>query len=218
MDVSIVRAGVLGAAGSNRQEEDAFLGTRQPRRVMTFGSALDKKAPIRTAARLSVAFQVTFDPPAFRPKNMDTYRIKSAISVVETPGGPDDWDHLIATSQSEGTEEYSKFLLDAAADLAVDLAANVILNTITSGGYLAACGGGSVLKKVGTVAVSVGLGALEHESFGNDLGDKKIYSLTFDTAVSGVGLDYGFKIPAGKDLKDFYFPKVDRGKILQEKA
>ena len=218
LDVSLPRNGNLGAAAGGRiQEEDAFLGTPQPRRVMTYGSAIDKKGPIRTGARLSVAFQVTFDPEAFRPRNPDTFRIKSAISVVETPGVPDDWDHLIVASQSEGTEELSKFLLDAAVDLAVDLAAEVILNAITSGSYLAACGGGSVIEKIGTVAASVGLGILEHESFGNEFGKKKIYSLTYDAAFDGVGLNYGFKIPSGKALKDFYFPKIDKKKILEER-
>ena len=217
-DVSIMRNGNLSAAiGGRIQEENAFLGTPQTRRVMTYGSALDKKAPIGSGARMSVAFKVSYDPPTFVPRHADTYRIKSAISVIETPGSPEDWAHLITSSQSEGSEEHSKFLLDAAVDLAVDLAAEVILNAITSGGYLAACGGGSALEKIGTVAASVGLGVLEHEAFGNEFGKKKVYSLTFDTAFDGVGLNYGFKIPSGKALKDFYFPKIDKQQILADR-
>jgi len=202
-DVSLMRNGALGAAGGTPPvEEDVFLGTRQPRRVLVYGSELDKKAPVETAVRVSSNFLITTDPPEFMPENVDTWKIKTGLRLTEKPD-PRGFT-LLATTQSDGDEEAKKIIADAVIDLTVDIIANAILNTITSGGYLAACGGGVTAKQVSTAALNLAVGLGENEMLGVEPGKKGPVAMALTGSLNGVETPVkGYSAPSLAAIADF---------------
>lgn len=184
-EVSIVRNGEIGdAVGNPPIAEDVFLGTRQPRRVMSFGATSDKKGPVETAVRISAGFKIGTDPAAYVPANPDGWKIKAGLALTERQNFDDLGVDLIATTQSDGDEQTQKIIADAVIDIAIDLAANAILTTVTSGGYLAACSD-DVVGQVVTASLGLAVGLTEQEVLDLPPGQKGPVSTYMSGTVSG---------------------------------
>lgn len=184
-EVSIARNGEIGdAAGNPPVAEDVFLGTRQPRRVMSFGSTSDKKGPVESAVRISAGFRIGTDPAAYAPSNPDGWKIKAGLALTERQKFDDLGVDLIATTQSDGDEQSEKIIADAVIDIAIDLAANAILTTVTSGGYLAACSD-DIVEQVATASLGLAVGLAEQEVLDLPPGQKGPLGTYMSGTVSG---------------------------------
>ncbi len=208
-DVSLVRLGNLGAAaGTAPVREDVFLGTRQPRPVMTYGSDSDKKAPVETAVRVSAHFGIGVDPADFTPAHLDTWKIKAGLNLTEKQDFSRRGVDLLVTTQSDGDEEATKIIADAVVDLSVDIIANAVLSTMTSGGYLAACGGGVSLKQVATAGLNLAVGLGENEILDVAPGKKGPVAMALTGTLNGIDTPLkGFGGPNALDTGLAYLQK-----------
>lgn len=149
-------------------EPDIWTGTIQRRRAHLFAEVEDFKLPITTGFRgtwdaiIMTDPEITFADP-------DSFRIKSGFYAREHERNAADSVDLIATTQSDGSAEVTKFLVDEAVDLVVDIAAATILSSLSQGGYLAACGGG-IGKPVRVAAGSLIAGIADKALLGADRG------------------------------------------------
>ncbi|WP_221031817.1 hypothetical protein [Actomonas aquatica] len=195
--VSLTRLGAVGAAaGTKPQFEEVFLGSTQPRPVMIYGSDVDKKAPVETGVRISASFAIGVDPLDYAPANPDTWKIKAGLNLTERQALGDPAVDLLVTTQSEGDEEATKIVADAVVDLTVDIIANAVLSTVTSGGYLAACQPG---VDVTTAAINLGVGLGENAVLDVAPGKKGPIAMVLNGTLNGTETSVpGFSLTSAK--------------------
>ena len=120
-------------------QEQPFLGSRQQRRVLTFSQNEDGKEPLLTGLREDFRFEIRTDPPNLEPRNPDSFQFRAALQLRERSSASAPPYDLIVSTQSSGNEKILKAVVDAAVELAVDVAGTVVLNFVSGGGYSAAC-------------------------------------------------------------------------------
>lgn len=98
------------------------------RRIMTFGSNTDKKAPISTSLTRSFSYEVKTDPPG-----VNDIKFRAALRVEELPRDMDQALDLVVNTMSDGAEGIIKLGYDTTIDIIADIITAVALNAVTAG-------------------------------------------------------------------------------------
>ncbi len=182
-DVELLREsspGVSPEGGPIGDTIGTFYGLQQ-RRVMTYGTNKDKKAPIRTAFQSTFEYLIDTDPAG-----VDVNEVKAALWVREKPLEPKDTINLLVETQSDGSEGQTKVFIDAGIDLTIRLTMTATLSALTAGAGGALCAA-DFLGSVAAVGVNVSIGLTQAELMDPD--EKLPGYLRYSNSVLSDGLE-----------------------------